>query len=74
MTAIGRLGVALLGMILGAGAGAGVGLAGGLIYTEVAQTSGFEGYSGYVVVFWMACGLLIGLFAGPFFALKWARR
>lgn len=69
-----RVGFALLGMILGAAAGGGAGIGGGLLYTTLAQTSGFEGYSGFVVAFWMLAGGLVGLVAGLVTGLRLARR
>ncbi len=74
MSAAGRIALAFLGLVLGGGLGGGIGLLAGLLYTELASTSGFEGYSGYVVVVWMLGGILVGLIAGPVVALKWSRR
>lgn len=63
--AIGRsIGFAVLGLLLGGMAGGGAGLLGGLGYTQLAETSGFEGYSGYVVAMWMVVGIVIGMIAG----------
>lgn len=53
-----------LGLIIGGAAGGGLGVAGGLTWTEVMNTSGFEGYSGYVVAYWMLGGILLGGIAG----------
>ncbi len=69
-----RIGLALLGIILGASAGGGVGLLAGLAYTEFAATSGFEGYSGFVVAFWMLAGIAIGMIVGLVLAYRIARR
>ena len=71
----GRLiGFALLGTILGGVVGGGVGLLGGLGYTSLAETSGFEGYSGFVVAFWLLGGILFGLFAGLILGIRFSRR
>ena len=69
-----RVGFALLGMLLGAMAGGIAGLLGGLGYTELAYTSGFEGYSGFVVAFWMLGGIMIGMTFGLLVAYKLARK
>jgi hypothetical protein len=58
------IGFALLGAIAGAVAGGVAGLGLGLAYTTLAQTSSFEGYSGFVVGFWMLGGIFVGLLAG----------
>jgi AraC-like DNA-binding protein len=68
-----RLGFAALGITLGALAGGVLGLLSGLAYTEIAYTSGFEGYSGFVVAFWMLGGVTIGMIVGLVFAYKLAR-
>lgn len=59
-----RLAFAVLGITLGASGGGVAGLLGGLAYTEIAHTSGFEGYSGFVVAFWMLGGIVLGMIAG----------
>ena len=59
-----RIGFAVLGLLLGGVLGGGAGLLGGLGYTQLAETSGFEGYSGYVVAMWMLIGIVIGMIAG----------
>jgi hypothetical protein len=59
-----RLAFALLGIALGSSAGGVAGLLGGLAYTQIAGTSGFEGYSGFVVAFWMLGGIMLGMIAG----------
>jgi hypothetical protein len=64
----------VLGLVLGAIAGGVLGLLGGLGYTTLAETSGFEGYSGFVVVYWIAGGILLGAVAGAVFAAKRASR
>ena len=48
MSAGRRIGFALLGLVLGAATG---GLLGGFAFTGLAETSGFEGYSGFVVAY-----------------------
>lgn len=63
----------LLGLLLGGVAGGGAGLLGGLAYTELAATSGFEGYSGFAVAGWMLAGLLVGMIAGLVAGLKRSR-
>ena len=74
MSAARRFGFALLGLVLGGAIGGGLGLLGGLAYTELANTSGFEGYAGFVVVAWMLCGIVIGLIAGLVAGLKLSGR
>ena len=74
MSMVRRVGFALLGMLFGAMAGAVAGVLGGLGYTELANTSGFEGYSGFVVAFWMLAGTAIGMIFGLIVAYKLARR
>ena len=69
-----RLGFAVLGLTLGSSGGGIAGLLAGLAYIEIAETSGFEGYSGFVVAYWMLGGILVGLFAGLIVGLKLARR
>jgi hypothetical protein len=64
MSAGRMLGFGLLAAILGTMLGGGLGLAGGLAFTELADTSGFEGYSGYVAAYWMLAGGLLGLVVG----------
>jgi hypothetical protein len=68
-----RLGIALLGITLGSSGGGIAGLLGGLAYTELADTSGFEGYSGFVVAFWILGGVLIGMIGGLVVAYRFAR-
>jgi hypothetical protein len=74
MSAARTLGFAGLGIVLGGGAGAGLGLLGGLAYTSLAGTSGFEGYSGYVVGLWMLFGVAAGIVAGLAAGINLARR
>jgi hypothetical protein len=59
-----KVGFGLLGFLLGGVAGTGAGLCLGLAYTTLADTSGFEGYSGFVVAYWMLGGLLAGAIGG----------
>lgn len=61
-----KIGYVLLGLLLGGG----LGLLGGLAYTELAATSGFEGYSGFVVVYWMLGGIILGFAAGIIAAFR----
>ncbi len=58
------IGFGILGLVIGAVLGGAAGLGGGLAYTELAGTSGFEGYSGYVVGFWLIGGVFFGMLAG----------
>ena len=74
MSMVRRVGFALLGMLLGAMAGAVAGFLGGLGYTKLADMSGFEGYSGFVVAFWMLAGITIGMIFGLIVGYKLARR
>jgi hypothetical protein len=73
MAAARRLGFAALGLLLGGALGAGAGLLGGLAYTELAGTSGFEGYSGYVVVAWLVVGMLLGVVIGTILGARLGR-
>ena len=68
-----RLGFALLGMTLGSVGGGIAGLLSGLAYVEIAGTSGFEGYSGFVVAFWLLGGVAIGTIAGLVVAYRFAK-
>jgi hypothetical protein len=55
----------LVGLILGAMAGGVIGVICGLIWTDVFQTSSFEGYSGMLVFFsFMPIGAILGGLAG----------
>jgi hypothetical protein len=67
-------GFSVLGAVIGAATGAGIGLMGGLSFAELANVSGFEGGSGFVVAYWMLGGLIIGLCVGVFSGLRLARR
>lgn len=63
--AAGRIfGFGVIGALLGAVAGGLLALGGGLAWTEINQTSGFEGYAGHVVVAWTLIGIIAGLVAG----------
>lgn len=66
-------GFGLLGMLLGAIAGGVSGLLGGLAWTQIAGTSGFEGYSGFVVACWIIAGIVLGLGLGLVIGLKRAK-
>ncbi len=57
-------------VILSPFAGGLLGFLGGLAWTELAATSGFEGYSGFVVIYWLLAGLILGLFAGLIAAFR----
>jgi hypothetical protein len=57
-------------VILSPLAGGALGFLGGLAWTELAATSGFEGYSGFVVVYWLFAGLVLGLAAGLIAAFR----
>ena len=65
-----RLGFAALGIVIGSSGGTAVGLLAGLAHIEIADTSGFEGYSGFVVAFWMLGGITIGMIVGLVVAYK----
>ena len=68
-----RLAFAALGITLGSSGGGIAGLLAGLAYTEIAATSGFEGYSGFVVAFWILGGVAIGMIVGLVVAYKFSR-
>ena len=74
MTLARRLGLAALGIVLGSAGGGVAGLLAGLAYIEIANTSGFEGYSGFVVAFWMLGGITIGMILGLVVAYRFARK
>ena len=74
MTNARSVGLGILGLLLGGAVGGGVGLLGGLAYTSLASTSGFEGYSGFVVVYWILTGIVLGLIAGSILAVKLASK
>jgi len=57
--------LSLLGLILGALGGAALGIAAGVAWVEIFNTTNFEGYSGMLVFFsFMPLGALIGAVAG----------
>jgi len=59
--------LAVLGLILGTLGGAALGIGTGLAWTEIFQTTDFEGYSGMLVFFtFMPCGAIIGGLGGGF--------
>jgi hypothetical protein len=68
-----RLAFSALGIILGSSGGGVLGLLAGLAYTEIAATSGFEGYSGFVVAYWILGGIALGMIAGLVVAHRLAR-
>ncbi len=62
--------MAVIGLLMGGLAGGIIGILGGLGYTNLASTTSFEGYSGFVVVFWMLAGILLGMIIGFVTGLK----
>ena len=74
MSSAHRFAYAMLGITVGASAGAVVGLLAGLAHIEIAGTSGFEGYSGFVVAFWLLSGVMIGMVAGVLIAYKFVTK
>jgi hypothetical protein len=69
----GRIVLVLIIAAAGAVAGGLAGLAGGLVYTGLAGTPGFEGYSGFVVAYWMLAGIVLGFGAGAVVAIRQSR-
>lgn len=63
----------LLCALLGAIAGGGLGIGGGLAWTALAETSSFEGYSGFVIAYWMLAGIILGFIAGAIFGARLGR-
>jgi hypothetical protein len=59
-----KISFGLLGLIVGTILGGGIGLGGGLAWTEIMDTSSFEGYSGLVVVSWIIAGICLGAAGG----------
>ena len=74
MTKARSFGLGILGLLLGGTVGGGLGLLCGLAYTSLASTSGFEGYSGFVVVYWIVAGVILGLITGCILGLKYASK
>jgi hypothetical protein len=68
------LGYGLLGLVLGAVGGFWLGLMVGLIYTELASVSCFEGLCGYVAAGIGGCGAALGGLAGAVYGLHRASR
>ena len=62
--------MALLGALGGAVIGGLAGLGGGLAWSELASVSGDEGYSGFVVAYWILAGIVLGLIAGAIFGAR----
>jgi hypothetical protein len=67
MSAGRKIAFGLLGLVGGTVAGGALGLGGGLAWTELMNTSSFEGYSGFVVVYWILAGIVLGGAAGLLF-------
>jgi hypothetical protein len=63
----------VLGLLIDAIAGGGLGLLGGLAYTELMGSTGFEGYSGFVGVWRMLAGIVTGMIAGLVVGVKRSR-
>ena len=60
-----KVGLALVGLFLGAIAGGVIGVGAGLLWTTVFHTSDFEGYSGMLVFYtFMPIGIIIGAVLG----------
>jgi hypothetical protein len=73
--ALGRaIGFAAIGLFAGAVLGGAAGLAGGLGYISLAETSGFEGYAGFVVLYWILAGIVLGAIAGAIGGVLLAHR
>ena len=68
------IGIALIGLIVGSIAGGLAGLLCGLVYTQLATISEFEGYSGFVVAYWILAGIMVGIVAGLIFGVRRAHR
>jgi hypothetical protein len=66
MTTGRKIGIVILSPLIGGL----LGFLGGLAWTELAATSGFEGYSGFVVVYWLLGGVMLGLIAGLIAAFR----
>jgi hypothetical protein len=57
-------------VLLGPLTGGFLGFLGGLVWIELVGTTGFEGYSGFVVAYWLLAGVVSGLIAGLFMAIR----
>jgi hypothetical protein len=66
MTTGRKIGIVILSPLLGGFLGS----LGGLAWTELADTSGFEGYSSFVVVYWLLGGVVLGLIAALITAFR----
>lgn len=55
---------------LGGVAGGGLGLGGGLAWITTMGTSSFEGYSGFVVAYWLLGGIVVGIVAGVWMGVR----
>ena len=66
MTTGRKIGIVILAPLIGGFAG----FLGGLVWTELAATSGFEGYSGFVVVYLLIGGFILGLITGLIAAFR----
>ena len=64
MSAGRAFGFGLLGAVLGALAGGLAGLGGGQAWVTWMNTSPFEGYAGFVVVYWILAGIIVGSVTG----------
>jgi hypothetical protein len=65
-----KIGFGVLGLFIGLVAGAAIGLGCGLAWITLAETSSFEGYSGFVVGFWILGGAAVGALAGMLLLLR----
>jgi hypothetical protein len=69
-----KIGLLLIGLLAGGIAGGLVGLCAGLAHTQLASVSGFEGYSGYMVAYWILAGIAFGALVGIVLAVRRAHR
>jgi len=69
-----RIAFACLGLLGGAIAGGMSGFLAGLGFTTLSGTSDFEGYSGFVIVYWSLGGLFLGAIAGMVIGLRFGGR
>jgi hypothetical protein len=67
------IGFGILGMIIGAALGGAAGLGGGIVAAKLAGIPDIEGMSGYVAVYGMAGGVIVGAIGGLAFAVWYAR-